>query len=217
MAELLCDGCGQPASPEHIRRRIERLELATRFRPIHIALLFLAEAPPPRLEDYFYYPVKERTERTGLSRVLFDELMQGLDISPGAGKGDDACLAEFQKRNFFFADCLECRLEGPLDDAAPPIKEHRTPKNPFELVDRYAPTLIKRIQHSYKPKQIVLLSIRTRHLIHVLQQAGLGDRLLLHEGLPLRFPNPNKAAAQAEFRAGLAAVLGKANLKAKAV
>jgi len=33
---LPCDGCGQPASAEHIARRLQRLEWATRFRPIHI-------------------------------------------------------------------------------------------------------------------------------------------------------------------------------------
>jgi hypothetical protein len=80
--QILCDGCGQPASEEHFARRIRRLELATRFRPIHIQILFLAEAPPPRLENYFYSPNDNRDSRTGLSHVLFDELMRGLGIGP---------------------------------------------------------------------------------------------------------------------------------------
>jgi hypothetical protein len=41
MGAILCDGCGQPATPEHIAERIHRLELATRYRPIHIQVLWL--------------------------------------------------------------------------------------------------------------------------------------------------------------------------------
>src|SRR5437899_2234034 len=86
MTEILCDGCGIPATPEHIARRLRHLELATRFRPIHIGILFVAEAPPPRLENYFYYCVPDRSEndsqRTGSSSILFDRLLQCGD--PGA-------------------------------------------------------------------------------------------------------------------------------------
>ncbi len=52
----VCDGCGMQADDAHIRRRIERLELATRFRPIHIQALLIDAAPPSRSEDYFYRP-----------------------------------------------------------------------------------------------------------------------------------------------------------------
>jgi hypothetical protein len=205
MIQDVCDGCGLAASPEHINKRIRRLELATRFRPIHIALLFLAEAPPPCLEDYFYYPAKERSERTGLSRVLFDELMQGAGIREEKWPGDEARLVEFQRRGFFFADSLEC----PVEDIVPGLREGTARANAFDLAHRYGPTIVKRIQHSYRPKHIVLLSTRTRHLIPILQQARLGDRLLLFQGLPLHFPHPHNPAAQAQFRAGLAEVLAR--------
>ena len=205
MSQDVCDGCGLAASTEHLSKRIRRLELATRFRPIHIALLFLAEAPPPRLENYFYYPAKELAERTGLSRVLFDELMQGVGISEETGQGDEQRLVEFQKRGFFFADSLEC----PVEDIVPGVREGTARANAFELAHRYGPTIAKRIQHSYRPKHIVLLSTRTRHLIPILQQAGLGDRLQLFQGLPLHFPHPHNPAAQAQFRAGLADVLAR--------
>ena len=39
---------------EHIRARIERLELATRYRPVHIQTLLVGAAPPARAEEYFY-------------------------------------------------------------------------------------------------------------------------------------------------------------------
>ena len=218
MAELICDGCGLPASDEHITRRLLRLEMATRFRPVHIQLLFLAEAPPPRLEDYFYWIGESPTGgRGGLSRVLFDELMHGLAIStePGSGptpihRDDEACLAEFQKRGCYLADCLEC----PVEDIVPGVRERTARANPSELAHRYAEAIIQRIQQSYKPRQVVLISTRTRHLIPIFESrsADLRERLLLYRGLPLHFPHPQNPAAQAEFRAGLADVLARARM-----
>src|SRR5215472_9195783 len=57
---LPCDGCGLPATQEHIGARIRRLELATQYRPIHIGILFVALAPPPRPEGDFYAPAQSR-------------------------------------------------------------------------------------------------------------------------------------------------------------
>ncbi len=208
MSQNLCDGCGQPAGDEHIARRIRRLELATRFRPVHISVLFLAEAPPARLEDYFYFP---GNDRRGLSRVLFDELMQGAGIAEGPTQDDQACLAEFQKRGFFLADCLEC----PVEEIVPGVRERTARANAFALAHRYASAIVQRVQFSYKPRHIVLLSTRTRHVVPFLQQAGLRDRVLLYQGLPLHFPHPHNPAAQAQFRAGLAEVLAKSGVRPK--
>jgi hypothetical protein len=58
----LCDGCGLTVDAEHIRQRIERLELATRYRPVHIQMLLVGAAPPERPEDYFYSSEKEAAE-----------------------------------------------------------------------------------------------------------------------------------------------------------
>src|SRR5258708_24143168 len=51
---LRCDGCGQLASPEHIARRLQRLEWTTRFRPVHIGTLLLG-AIAPRNDNEFIY------------------------------------------------------------------------------------------------------------------------------------------------------------------
>lgn len=205
MSQPICDGCGLSASDEHVTRRVKRLEWATRFRPIHISILFLAEAPPVQPERYFYFPSTSPAERGGLSRILFDELMQGIGVRV-EGKTDPECLGEFQRRGFFLADSLEC----PVEEIVPGVREGTARANAFELSHRYGPTVAKRIQFSYKPKHIVLLSTRTRHLIPLLQHAGLGDRLLLYQGLPLHFPHPHNPAAQAQFRAGLADLLQRA-------
>jgi len=58
----ICDGCGAVADAEHIRARIQRLELATRYRPIHIHTLLIGTAPPALIEDYFYFSEREASE-----------------------------------------------------------------------------------------------------------------------------------------------------------
>jgi hypothetical protein len=117
---IACDGCGLSASPEHISARMERLEMVTRFRPIHVHVLFVALAPPPRLEDEFYRPPE--------SRGFFDSFLSALNISTDAeGRGsrletaemrpgtesngrDDgpALLLEFQKRGYYLTYLSEC-------------------------------------------------------------------------------------------------------------
>jgi len=117
---IVCDGCGLPASPEHIAARMERLELVTRFRPIHIHLLFVAFDPMPRLEDDFYKPPE--------SRDFFDSFLSALNISPDAeprgphletaeispqaeSTGRDAgpaMLLEFQRRGYYLTYLSEC-------------------------------------------------------------------------------------------------------------
>jgi hypothetical protein len=211
MAQATCDGCGLPASPEHVALRIRRIELATRFRPIHISMLFLAEAPPDRLEDYFFYPAQPREERGRLSRALFNGLMSGLQIAPAEGAGDEAFLAEFQRRGFYLADCLEC----PLAEIVPGFREGAAKANSSKLIHQFSATILSRISSSYKPKQIVLLSTRTRHLIPLLQHAGWGGRLLLYHGLPLHFPHPDNPGAQAQFRAGIAEIAKQAAMPSK--
>ncbi len=202
-----CDGCGGEVSPDHVANRIQRLELASRYRPIHIQILFVAEAPPSALENYFYYPGKGEHTKRGLSRVLFDELMTslGIGVRHGADRDEESCLLAFQKRSFFLADSLEC----PVEDVVPGFREG-VKADPQALSHRFGPTLALRIRNSYKPKYIVLLSKRTRFLMPSLQQAGLGERLLLSNNLPLPFPHPHNPAAQMVFRAGMEEVLKKA-------
>src|ERR1700731_5510069 len=75
-SSILCDGCGLPASPEHLAARMQLLELVTRFRPIHIHVLFVALDPMPRPQDEFFRPPE--------SRQFFDSLLSALDVSTHA-------------------------------------------------------------------------------------------------------------------------------------
>jgi hypothetical protein len=206
---VYCDGCAGQVSPEHLANRIRRLELASRFRPVHIHVLFIAEAPPPRLEDYFYYAGEGEKSKQGLSRVLFDELMAGVGIEMGQGtdRDEESCLLAFQKRSLFLADSLEC----PLEDIAAGFREGVKP-DPQALADRFGPTLALRIHNSYKPKHLVLISLRNRFLIPLLQQAGLAERLLLYHSLPLPFPHPDNPAGQMIFREGMEHMLNQAGM-----
>src|ERR1700682_4797601 len=110
---IICDGCGLPALPEHISARREPLELATRFRPIHIHVLFVALEPLPLPEDDFYRPPE--------SRDFFDSFLSSLNTLPAPEKphaqspsngpeADGARLLEFQRKGYYLTYLSECPL-----------------------------------------------------------------------------------------------------------
>jgi hypothetical protein len=174
---ILCDGCGLPASPDHIRARVERLEWATRFRPIHIDMLFVALEPMARLEDDFYRPAP--------SQPFFAPLLAALNIVPELGKqsreaagreADSSRLLEFQRRGYYLTYLSECP-SATQDD----VKRAR------ESISRLAPTLIKRIRFNYKPKRVAVLGNNLDPLIDLLREAGIGPLLDFNETASLTF------------------------------
>lgn len=171
---LVCDGCGRPASPEHIAGRLRRLELSTKFRPVHIAVLFVALAPPPRPEDDFYGPPE--------SKEFFEHLLDALAI-PGpppsqSGPESDASviasarLVEFQRKGYYLAYLSECPITG-------------TEEPPATTISILAPTLVRRIRLNYRPKQIVVLGRELAPLVEVLRGAGIGSTATLDPGTAL--------------------------------
>jgi hypothetical protein len=161
---LPCDGCGLPASPEHIAARVSRLELITRYRPIHVAVLFVALAPPLRTEDDFYGPAQ--------SKDFFDPFLEALDIPPAA---DVARLVEFQRRGFHLAYLSECPLPENFE-------------SPTTTVARLGPTLIRRIRFNYRPKHVAPLGQDLLPLIEILKTAEISSIVTLDHGLPLPTP-----------------------------
>jgi hypothetical protein len=169
----VCDGCGAEADEAHLRERIERLELATRFRPIHISILLIDAAPPLRRADFFYQVGDTPGNRSAAGQAYFHELAK-LAGQAARAVERESVLAEFQRRGFFLASAAECAVESPDVLVA--------------TVRRLGPTLVRRVGTSYKPKYVALVSGPTCELIEPLEQAGWGGRLLLDHGSPFAAP-----------------------------
>lgn len=166
----VCDSCGAQVDDSHIRQRIERLELATRFRPIHVSVLLIDAAPPARFEDYFYRATSNRSERSAASRAYFDALVKGAGVAADPELNEEAALTEFQRHGFFLIGAVECAPEN-LGDVA-------------KAIERAGPGILRRVNISYKPKSIALLLPQTQGLVPVFQANGWGERLILDDGKP---------------------------------
>jgi hypothetical protein len=197
---LPCDGCGLPASPEHIAERLRRLELSTRFRPVHMGILFVALAPTIRLEDDFYGPAE--------SQEFSDPFLDALEIPAHAEKTapdldaharKSARLAEFQRRGYYLAYLSECPIPQSVEPAA-------------STIARLAPTLIRRIRFNYKPKYIAPLGQELLPLAEMLKVAGIGPILTLDQGLPLPIPQAGRRESMELFRKSVAVVSPRENL-----
>src|ERR1700730_7364354 len=182
---IICDGCGLPASPAHIAMRVQRLELATRFRPIHIDVLFVALEPRPRLEDDFYGPPE--------SRDFLDPFLWSLKIQSEAGKPSneangreaDVCrLLEFQRRGYYLTFLSEC-----------PVMAQEEADVARERIARMSATLVKRIRFNYKPKHIALVGTNLNPLVDVFRQAGMGPLLDINQAAPLTIPDSGSASS----------------------
>jgi hypothetical protein len=191
----VCDGCGTRTDEAHVRRRVERLELATRYRPVHIKVLLLDGAPPPRIEDYFYQAVKDRSVRSIASRMYFDELIKCAGAPPTAEIQEEPALTDFQRRGFFLTYAVECPFEDQPD--------------PQGALRRLAPTVLKRVQMSYTPSYVVPLSPPTQELIRLFGLVGWGDRLILNNGAPFSDPYLGDPKRQAEAGTGYGARIKK--------
>lgn len=188
-SEILCDGCGQPASPEHIARRLQRLEWATRYRPIHLHTLILGATSPLAPADFLYSP--EETH-SGEAAHLF--AAAGISTP---GKPADAIQAEFQRRGSYLTHVLEC----PLD-----VTSGGADFLNNVLVARL-PMLFKRIRRSLKPKRLALISGSLTPFIERFASTQLGCDLVLDDGRAFALDHsdpPEVTLAIARFQSVLA-------------
>lgn len=191
----LCDGCGAQVDEAHIRRRIERLELATHFRPIHIQVLLLDAAPLAAPGDYFYRGAGT-PQRSVASQMFFDEITKCIGRTPDHTMPEESALAEFQRRGFFLAYAVECPVELPEPLPA--------------AVSRLASTVLLRINTSYKPKFLAPISHALQPFIPLLQSNGWAERLILRDGQPFESALRKDPQRGAEFGAALADRLSQA-------
>jgi hypothetical protein len=174
---LFCDGCGQVASPEHITRRLQRLEWMTRYRPVHIGTVLLGAYSPDADSDFLY---AETAEATGKGR----RVLAAAGISPH-GKNKEAILSEFQRGGYLLGYVLEC----PLDP------ESRNDAALATLLKARMPAFLARLRRSFQPKRIASISSKLDSFFAGLTEKDLGCALLGDGGKAYAFDGP---AADAE-------------------
>lgn len=160
---LRCDGCGQVGSPEHIARRLRRLEWATRYRPIHIQALLLGGVAPREDAEFLYSPNVEL-------RGEGESLLRAVGISRD-GKTVQDIHAEFQAAGFFLTHILECPLEAG-DGAA----------SPGDLLRKHLPAVASRIRRSLKPKRVILVTAMPPEVVQNILALDLGCEMTLNDG-----------------------------------
>jgi hypothetical protein len=184
---ITCDGCGQRASAEHIARRLERLEWATRYRPVHIHTLLLGGVAPLDEHEFLYSPKGEF--RGEASRVFS---AAGVSL---AGKDPDAVHTEFQRGGFFLTHVLECPFEEVSGDT----------KGLTPLLARRLSAVATRIRRSLKPKRVVLFSRTLEPSLDQIMALSLGCPVVLDGGKPFEFEDRDGEKAAARLREALAA------------
>jgi hypothetical protein len=190
-SERRCDGCGIPAGADHLRRRTLRLELASRFRPVHIGILILFPAPPASMEQFPYF-IAHGSSRPGPAN-LHATLLAAAGIAPPEIPAAGDALARLQRAGLFVACAVEC-----------PLEELGRALTPAALADEFGAEILLRITRSYKPRYIVPLGAQLIALPSILRSAGLSSQLLLDEGRPFDMPETPEAAAFPALRAVLA-------------
>src|SRR5579859_1026000 len=169
IATVVCDGCGQGTTSEHIARRLERLEQTTRYRPIHIQAVFLS-AQSPLNEAAFLY--SERGHFEGEASALLDALQ-----IEKTGREAEAVLAEFQRKGYFLTHVLEC---APENGATPDLNES---------LRRKLPSVMKRLRTSLKPKKVFVISPELSSVCEELKNAQAGAELILDGTAPFDLAN----------------------------
>jgi hypothetical protein len=193
---LACDGCGQPASPEHLAARLQRLEWATRFRPVHIGVLFLGAASPAAVADFLYAGAGDSAQEAAAGALNGEgrHLLSAtglLAMAQGQVSGRAAALTEFQHRGYFLTHVLECPSEvtGGPDRGA---------------MENQLPLVLARIRRSLRPKRIAVIAQSLDGLLARFAASELGATLLLDDGKAFALDAADPAAATARLREALA-------------
>jgi hypothetical protein len=170
---LLCDGCGQAASAEHVTRRLRRLEWMTRYRPVHVGTVLLGAYSPDAESDFLY---AESVETTGeAARVL-----TAVGISPDR-KNKEVVLSEFQRGGFLLGYVLECPLEP----------ESRSEVAVAALLKARMPAFLARLRRSFQPKRVASISSKLDPFLAGLTEKDLGCALVSDGGKSFALDGPS--------------------------
>jgi hypothetical protein len=164
--ELVCDGCGQPASSVHIAKRLQRLEWTTRYRPVHIGTVLLGAFAPADDTAFLY-----------AAPITGGFLREGQDALTVSGishdwKSAEATLAEFQRGGYLLIHVLECPLNAGAD----------SPTAVQALLRSRLPALLARIRRSLRPKRVVPISSLLEPLLGSISETELKCGLVLNGG-----------------------------------
>jgi hypothetical protein len=181
-----CDGCGQTASPQHIARRLQRLEWTTRFRPVHVSVLLVSAFPPEADAEFLY-------AAPGVFQGEAADLLEALDV-PYVGKAADAVLSDFQRRGFLLVHAMDC----------PPSLEANNPAQVQALLEARLSVLFTRVRRSLKPKRAVLISELLEPLVDRFLESSVGCPVTLDNGRPFGLQRTNSRVANSRLRSALA-------------
>lgn len=202
---LRCDGCGQLGSPEHITRRLRRLEWATRYRPVHIQALLLGGVAPREDAEFLYAPAGEflgeaetllRAVGIESRRAPFEAQNRQKVVPTTAsplGKTAEETHAEFQAAGFFLTHLLECPLEPGENGAT----------HPSDLQRRHLPAVASRIRRSLKPKRVILVTEIPQEVMQDILALDLGCEVILNGGRPFALTPSAREEEIVRFRAVL--------------
>ena len=184
---LRCDGCGQPADGAHLGRRFQRLEWATRYRPIHIHTLLLGGVSPIEDAEFFYAPEGDFCgEAQGVAEAA------GVSVD---GKTRETVQVELQRAGFFLAHALEC----PWDASS------QTGIALARAIAARAASVVTRIRRSLKPRRVALVSQLLAPCSERFSAEQLECPVVLDGGKPFAVDGPNAISAIARLRQALAA------------
>jgi len=186
---VTCDGCGQPATPEHTARRLQRLEWSTRHRPVHINTLLLRAISPDLDNDFLYSP----------SEIFSGESLIWLAVAgiDRTGKTAAAVHAEFQRAGFLLAHVLEC----PWEHGQPGEELH-------SLLDRRIRSTVTRIRRSFRPKRVALVSSELTPFVNSFSAEQLQCGVILDGARPFPLEVESDRKELANLREALAPELG---------
>ena len=184
---LICDGCGQSASPEHLAARFRRLEWATRFRPLHIQALLVGAVTPANDAEYIYADAEEfGGEASSILRVA------GVD---GAGKSPEVLHHELQRTGVFVVHVLECPLE-PVLEAGDGLAQ---------LLAKRVPATLTRIRRSLKPRRVALVGAPLNSAVDSFTAEALGCEVILDRGSAFKWDGTVESAETLRAALSLAA------------